>query len=64
MCVKFGNMDMRDFSAEAIRDYLGVIGMVAVLIGVAGLSAAFVGTPTDAVALGEPVTTLIAWQAQ
>ncbi len=55
---------MRNFSAEAIRDYLGVIGMLAVFIGVAGISAAFVGTPTDVVALNEPITTVIAWQSQ
>jgi hypothetical protein len=52
------------FSAEAIRDYLGVIGMVAVFIGVAGLSAAFLGMPADVAALNEPLTTVVAWQAQ
>ncbi len=58
-----GDMNMRNFSVEAIRDYLGVIGMLAVFIGVAGISAAFVGTPTDVVAFSEPITTVIAWQS-
>ncbi len=59
-----GDMNMRIFSAEAIRDYLGVIGMLAVFIGVAGISAAFMGTPIEVVALNEPITTVIAWQSQ
>ena len=55
---------MRNISADAIRDFLGAVGMIAVFIGVVGLSTAFVDTPTEVAALQQPAVTAVAWQTQ
>ena len=58
-----GEKEMRNFGADAVRDFLAAIGMAAVVIGVVGLSATLLAPPADVAALEQPITTtVVAWQ--
>jgi len=53
---------MRNFAVEAVANYLGAIGMVAVFAGVIGLSVTFMEVRADVAAHDAPVSTAVAWQ--